>query len=100
MSLEITPSIEFLGMTFDLTVIIGTIITMIFVLLFCILATRKLALRPRGIQNVMEMCLEFIQGITRIMLDNKRAEKYMAFTVATFLFVFISNQLGIINMVT
>lgn len=100
MSLEITPKIEFLGLTFDLTVMIGTVVTMILVLLFCILSTRKLALRPRGMQNVMEMVIEFIRGITRIMLDNKRAEKYMSFALTTFLFVFISNQLGVITMIS
>ncbi|HET7658115.1 MAG TPA: F0F1 ATP synthase subunit A [Bacillales bacterium] len=97
--MEITPKIHFLGMTFDLTVMIGTVVTMIIVLLLILPATRGKKMRPRGIQNVMEMVLEFVQGVTKIMMEDRQAEKYLSFALTTFLFVFIANQLGVIVMV-
>jgi F-type H+-transporting ATPase subunit a len=97
--LEITPQIHFLGMTFDLTVMIGTVVTMILVLLIILPATRAKRMRPRGLQNLMEMALEFVQGITQVMMEKKQAEKYLSFALTTFLFVFIANMLGVILMV-
>lgn len=97
--MEITPKIHFLGLTFDLTVMIGTVVTMILVLLILVPATRGRKMHPRGIQNLVEMTLEFIQGIAGVMLKKKQAEKYLSFALTTFLFVFISNQLGVFVMI-
>ena len=98
--MEITPKIKFLGLTFDVTVMIGTLVTAILVLLIVLLATRGRKMRPRGMQNVMEMIIEFVQGITNMMLDHKKAAKYLSFAVTTFLFIFIANELGVIVMIT
>ncbi len=100
MFLELTPKIKFLGLTFDVTVMIGTLVTAILVLLIVGLATRRRDMRPGGIQNFVEMIVEFVQGITNMMLDTKRAEKYLGFAVTTFLFVFIANELGVILMIS
>lgn len=97
--MEITPKIHFLGLTFDVTVMIGTVVTMILVLLILLPATRGKRMRPRGLQNLVEMVLEFAQGITQVMMEKKQAEKYLSFALTTFLFVFIANMLGVIIMV-
>ncbi|WEG13109.1 F0F1 ATP synthase subunit A [Pullulanibacillus sp. KACC 23026] len=98
--MELTPKIKFLGLTFDVTVMIGTLITAILVLLIVLVATRRREMRPRGAQNFVEMLVEFVQGITNMMLDAKRAERYLGFAFTTFLFIFIANELGVIVMVT
>lgn len=98
--MEITPKIEFLGLTFDVTVMIGTVVAMAIVLLITIGATRGRSMRPRGLQNVMEMVLEFIQGVTRVMMEPKQASKYLSFALSIFLFVLISNMLGVIVMIS
>lgn len=97
--MEITPKVQFLGMTFDLTVMIGTVVTMILVLLILLPATRGKKMRPRGLQNLMEMAIEFAQGITRIMMEKKQAEKYVSFTFTILFFILISNLLGVFVMV-
>jgi F-type H+-transporting ATPase subunit a len=78
---------------------IGTVVTMILVLLLVLPATRGKKMRPRGLQNMMEMVLEFTSGITKIMMEQKQAAKYLSFALTTFLFVFISNQLGVFVMI-
>lgn len=98
--MELTPKWQFLGLTFDVTVMIGTVVTMILVILLVLFATRRRDMVPRGIQNVMEMIIEFVQGVTKIMLSDKEAEKYLTFAITTFLFVFIANELGIVVMIT
>lgn len=97
--METTPKVHFLGMTFDLTVMIGTVVTMIIVLLIILPATRGKRMRPRGLQNLMEMAIEFVQGITQVMMEKKEAEKYVSFAFTTLFFVLVSNLLGVIVMV-
>jgi F-type H+-transporting ATPase subunit a len=98
--MEITPKVEFLGTTFDLTVILGSLITAIIVFVIMMIATRSRKMRPRGLQTVMEMVIDLSRGMARMGHDIRTAEKYLAFTLTLFLFIFIANQLGVIMMVT
>ncbi|MFD2616235.1 F0F1 ATP synthase subunit A [Terrilactibacillus laevilacticus] len=97
--MEITPKVKFLGMTFDVTVMIGTTITALLVILLVIFLTRKLSMRPSRKQNIMEMIVDFIRGVTNMMLDDKKASKYLSFAITTFLFIIIANTLGVIVMI-
>lgn len=96
--MELTPKVQFLGMTFDLTVIFGSLITAVIVLIITILATRGRKMRPGKLQNVVEMIVDFSRGISRMSFDDRTAEKYLGFTFTLFLFILIANQLGVIMM--
>lgn len=98
--MDLTPKVHFLGMTFDVTVMIGTVISALIVMLIVFLLTRKLSLRPSGRQNVMEYIIDFISGITGMMLEKKEAARYCSFALTTFLFILIANLLGVVVMVT
>lgn len=98
--MEITPKIKFLGLTFDVTTMIGTVVTALLVLLIVMLATRGRRMRPKGVQNFVEMLVEFVQGITNMVLEPKKASKYLGFAITIFLFVFIANELGVIVMIS
>ncbi|GGE05279.1 ATP synthase subunit a [Marinithermofilum abyssi] len=98
--MEATPKVEFLGLTFDVTVMIGTLFTAVAVFLLTVLASRGLQMRPGKLQNLVEMIIEFARGITRMTLDAKNAERYLGFALTLFLFILIANQLGIIMMVS
>lgn len=98
--MELTPKVDFLGLTFDLTVIIGSLLAAVLVFLFTILATRRLSMVPSGMQNVVEMIIDFSRGISRLSLDDKKAEKFLGLTFTMLLFIFFANQFGVIVMVT
>ncbi|PTX62511.1 F-type H+-transporting ATPase subunit a [Melghirimyces profundicolus] len=98
--MELSPKVEFLGLSFDVPVMIGTVFTAIVVLLLTVLATRNPKMRPGGLQNLVEMLLDFVRGILNISFDSKTAEKYLGFALTLFLFIFIANQLGVMLMVT
>ncbi|RYM05522.1 ATP synthase F0 subunit A [Sporolactobacillus sp. THM7-7] len=98
--MELTPKVTFLGMTFDLTVIIGSIAAALIVFLFVLFLTRNLSVRPSGKQAVMEYVLDFISGMTGIMMEKKESLKYVSFALTTFLFILISNLLGVVVIVT
>lgn len=99
--IEKTPKVELLGMTFDVTVMIATTITCLVVFLFTLLATRgRNVRRPTGMQNLVEMLIEFLRNMLRESFDKRTAEKFIGFVVTLFLFIFFANQLGVILMVT
>jgi len=97
--LELTPKVQFLGLTFDVTVMIGTLFSALVVFLVSLWATRKLQMRPHAWQNAMEMLVDFCRGITRMAFDDKTAERYLAMTITLFLFIFVANELGVMLMV-
>ncbi|MBA4495955.1 F0F1 ATP synthase subunit A [Paenactinomyces guangxiensis] len=98
--MELTPKVEFLGLTFDLTVIIGSLLTAVIVLLITIAATRGRKMVPTGLQNLVEMIIDFSRGMARMSFDDKTTEKFLGFTFTLFLFIFVANQLGVIMMVS
>ncbi|TCS95590.1 F0F1 ATP synthase subunit A [Hazenella coriacea] len=98
--METTPKVDFLGMTFDLTVVGASLIAAIIVFVFVMWATRRREMVPRGVQTVMEMVIDFANSITKLAYDDKRAPKFLAFTLTLFLFILVANQMGVIGMVT
>ena len=70
----------------------------VFILIFVFLAVgKKIALIPKGIQNVFEVLLEtalnFADSITG---SRKASEKVMPFVLSLFLFILVNNWLGIL----
>jgi F-type H+-transporting ATPase subunit a len=103
--MEKTPKLMFevagFEVWFDVTVMIMTTITCILVFLLAVFAARKLSMVPKGVQNLVEMVIEFTQGIVRSNLDAKTGERFYGFAFTLFLFIFIANQLGLMfNVVT
>ncbi len=98
--MDLTPKVKFLGMTFDVTMMIGTVVTALIVMLIVFLLTRKLTMRPSGKQNLMEYIIDFISGITGTMLEKKQAARYLSFALTIFLFILVANLLGVVVMVT
>lgn len=98
--MELTPKVEFLGLTFDLTIILGSLLAAVAVFLIAILASRRVQMVPSGMQNIVEMMIDFSRGITQMSLDQKKAEKFLGLTFTLILFIFFANQIGVILMVT
>ncbi|MCL1631273.1 F0F1 ATP synthase subunit A [Sporolactobacillus sp. CPB3-1] len=98
--MDLTPKVKFMGLTFDLTVIIGSLVTAVIVYILVTLLARRLSIRPTGRQNMLEYIIDFISGITGIMMEKKESLKYISFAMTTFLFIMIANLLGVIVIVT
>ncbi len=73
-----------------------TWIVIAILLLFGYLATHRKGRVPRPFQIVGEMFVEQFYGLTEDALDKKLAEKYGPLICALFLFLVLSNWLGII----
>lgn len=80
----------------NLEVIVMTWIVIAVLIGFGILATRKREFLPRPFQIIGEMLVTQIYQLTEDAMDKKRAEKYGPMICALFLFMVLSNWLGVI----
>ncbi len=85
-----------LTLTFNIKVILMTWLVFALLLLFGILATRKRAFLPRSLQVLGEMLVDQLYQLTEDAMDRREAEKYGPMIVALFLFLVLSNWIGII----
>ena len=83
-------------MTFNLEVIAMTWIVIVLLLVFGFLAARKRSLLPSSLQLLGELLVSGLYGLTEDALDKKMGQKYGPLTCALFMFLVISNWLGII----
>ena len=90
--------IDFNGysLTFNLEAIIMTWIVIISLLVFGFFASRKSEMLPKPVQILGEMLVSTLYNLTEDALDKEKAEKYGPLTCALFMFLVLSNWLGII----
>ncbi len=84
------------SLTFNLEAILMTWIVIISLLVFGFFASRKSAMLPRPLQILGEMLVSTLYTLTEDALDKEKAEKYGPLICALFMFLVLSNWLGII----
>lgn len=87
---------KFLGLMFNWTNLISGLL--IFVLVFCLLygLSRKLQMKPKGAQNLMEWMIDFTNGIVRGQMPANEAPHYNFMAFVLFVFILIANEFGLI----
>ncbi len=90
---------EFLGLSFDLAIIITTIAAAAIVFIICVVATRNLALRPTGMQNFLEWVLDFVKGLINSNMDWKTGGRFLTLGTTLIMYIFVSNLLGLPFMI-
>ncbi|MDF1593054.1 MAG: F0F1 ATP synthase subunit A [Desulfobacterales bacterium] len=90
--------VPFMGrqLTFNLEAIVMSWIVIFALVVFGFLAARKSATLPRPLQLIGELIVSTLYGLTEDALDKERAKKYAPLTCALFMFLLLSNWLGII----
>jgi F-type H+-transporting ATPase subunit a len=88
---------ELFGITlrFNLSNVLMVFITCAIVFLIAILATRKLEVKPTGMQNFFEWIMDFVKGIIRNNMDWKTGGRFHVLGITLILFLFVSNVLGL-----
>jgi F-type H+-transporting ATPase subunit a len=72
-------------------------IAMAVLILISVFSNRELRLIPKGLQNFLESIIELILDfITQITGDRKQAEKFLPLIATIFIFVLLSNWLGLV----
>jgi F-type H+-transporting ATPase subunit a len=99
MSGESAYTFKLFGLMFNWTNVISGLITcvLVFALLFGL--SRKIQMKPSGGQNILEWLINFTNGIVRGQMPEQSTGSYNFFAFILFVFIFISNQLGLILQV-
>jgi F-type H+-transporting ATPase subunit a len=84
---------------FDGTVVAMTVLACVLVFLFVFICTRNLKMRPTGKQNVIEWLVDFVRNIVGANVPGNEVNNFHFFAFVLFLFIFISNQLGLITKI-
>lgn len=91
-----SPTIKLAGLTFDIPVMLMSVLTAILVFLVVMMSTRNMTTGvPKGWQNFFEWVIDFVRGIAGQFMDAKTSTKFVTLAVTLFLYIFIGNQLGV-----
>ena len=92
----VRETVKFLGFTFNWETLCMTWLAMAIVILFACLAVRSLKLVPSAWQNFIELVFLWLNDQLVAMMGSKRAPLFAPFILSLFLFLLVSNLLGLI----
>lgn len=92
---EKSATFQLLGLTFDWTVVISTTVAALIVFFLVFFLSRRLTLKPTGKQNVLEWIIDFTNGIVDSSLPSSIGNEIKLIAFTLFLFIFVSNELGL-----
>ena len=89
------PVVEFMGLYFNLANELMITVASVIVLIIAILSTRKLAMKPTGMQNFFEWIMDFVKGIINSTMDWKDGGRFHILGITLIMYIFVSNMLGL-----
>ncbi|MBD8013300.1 F0F1 ATP synthase subunit A [Microbacterium sp. APC 3898] len=89
------PMLEVFGIWFNLSNVMMLTIAALIVFLIAYISTRKLQLKPTGMQNFMEWIMDFVKGIINSNMDWKDGGRFHVLGITLIMFIFVSNMLGL-----
>jgi F-type H+-transporting ATPase subunit a len=89
------PIVTFLGLQFNLANILMITIASAIVFLLAVLSTRKLAMKPSGMQNFMEWIMDFVKNIINSTMDWKDGGRFHILGITIIMYIFVANMLGL-----
>ena len=97
---EGTQIVEFFGIPFNVGNIVSGLVSAVIVFLVLFWLSRKIQMKPVGRQNVLEWVVDFTNGIIKNALPDEEGKQFGLLAFTLFVFIFISNQLGLIIELT
>ncbi|MCM3664634.1 F0F1 ATP synthase subunit A [Mesobacillus subterraneus] len=94
------PLIDIFGLTFNKANMLMITIASAIVFIIAVLSTRKLAMKPSGMQNFMEWVMDFVKGIINSTMDWKDGGRFHVLGITLMMYVFVANMLGLPFSVT
>ncbi|MBS4190088.1 F0F1 ATP synthase subunit A [Bacillus sp. FJAT-49705] len=89
------PIKEFMGLTFNLGNIMMITIASAIVFIIAVLSTRRLAMKPTGMQNFFEWVMDFVKNIINSAMDWKDGGRFHILGITLIMYIFVSNMLGL-----
>lgn len=92
---ERTLDLGFVELTFNLSTVLTLFVSAAIVFIIAVISTRKLALKPTGMQNFMEWIMDFVKGIIKSNMDWKTGGRFHILGITLIMFVAVSNLIGL-----
>lgn len=89
------PIVSVFGINFDLTILATALVTVALVFGFIFWSSRKMTIKPKGKQNVLEAIYEFVNNTVSQNLGNYTSN-YSLLMLVFFTFIFTANNLGLV----
>ncbi|WP_433745379.1 F0F1 ATP synthase subunit A [Falsibacillus pallidus] len=89
------PLYEFMGLTFNLANVLMITVASAIVFLLAVASTRRMALKPTGMQNFLEWVMDFVKGIIKSNMDWKTGGRFHILGITLIMYIFVSNMLGL-----
>lgn len=89
------PIREIFGLHFNMGNVLMVTVASVIVFIIALIGTRKLAMKPTGMQNFMEWVFDFVKGIVKSNMDWKTGGHFHVLGVTLILYIFVSNMLGL-----
>jgi F-type H+-transporting ATPase subunit a len=89
------PIREFMGLQFNMANIMMITIASLIVFILAVVSTRRLAVKPTGIQNFMEWVMDFVKGIINSTMDWNTGGRFLVLGMTLLMYIFVSNMLGL-----
>jgi F-type H+-transporting ATPase subunit a len=92
---EFNPIVKWFGLDFNILIVIMITIVMLILIAISWYTSRKISWIPKGWQNILEYTVEFIENMVKGSLGESGV-KYTYFFGSLFLFILVSNMMGLI----
>lgn len=83
------------GADLNLSNVFMTFIVSLIVFVFCVWGSRKLQMKPKGMQNFMEWAVEFVRGIIKDNMDWKTGRVFLPLGLTLIFYILVSNLVGV-----
>lgn len=93
------PTLTLGPVTFDLTLVLVSVITILSIFILVFWASRRMRLRPTGKQNVLEYVYELSINFTKGNLGEVESKRYALFFFTAFTFLIVANNLGLMTKI-
>jgi F-type H+-transporting ATPase subunit a len=89
------PMYEFLGLNFNLSNVLMITVASLIVFIIAVISTRRVAMKPTGMQNFMEWVMDFVKGIINSNMDWKDGGRFHILGITIIMYIFVANMLGL-----
>ncbi len=89
------PLVQIAGLWFNLSNVLMITVAAAIVFLIAFISTRKLALKPTGMQNFMEWVMDFVKGMIKSNMDWRTGGNFHLLGITLFMFILVSNLVGL-----
>ena len=86
---------ENFSLTFNMSNVLMITVASVIVFLIAVISTRKLAMKPTGMQNFFEWIVDFVKGIIQSNMDWKTGGHFHILGLTLLMYIFVSNMLGL-----